>query len=100
MKLTSSLRIATASLVLVVAAAVVAGTSDSASRGKSRSAVKFQGSLLVQLAVSDLDRSIAFYRAFFGIEPSKVRADYAKFEPADPPVNGRTTRGGRLRRRA
>src|SRR5262245_14615044 len=40
----------------------------------------------VSLNVSDLARAIAFYRQLFGIEPAKVRADYAKFEPADPPL--------------
>jgi catechol 2,3-dioxygenase-like lactoylglutathione lyase family enzyme len=39
------------------------------------------------LAVKDLDRSIAFYRTLFGQEPTKVRANYAKFEVAEPPVN-------------
>ncbi len=41
----------------------------------------------VAINASDLDRSIAFYRAFFGQEPAKVRTDYAKFEIADPPLN-------------
>jgi len=40
----------------------------------------------VSLNVSDLSKAIAFYRTLFGIEPAKVRADYAKFEPADPPL--------------
>lgn len=40
----------------------------------------------VSLNVSDLAKSITFYRTLFGIEPAKVRADYAKFEPADPPL--------------
>lgn len=40
----------------------------------------------VALAVSDLERSIAFYRAFLGREPAKVRPDYAKFETDDPPL--------------
>jgi catechol 2,3-dioxygenase-like lactoylglutathione lyase family enzyme len=40
----------------------------------------------VSLNVSDLAKSVAFYRTLFGIEPAKVRSDYAKFEPADPPV--------------
>ena len=38
------------------------------------------------LNVSDLGRSIAFYRELFGIEPAKVHSDYAKFEIAEPPV--------------
>jgi catechol 2,3-dioxygenase-like lactoylglutathione lyase family enzyme len=36
--------------------------------------------------VADLPRSVAFFRTLLGIEPAKVRADYAKFEPADPPL--------------
>lgn len=36
--------------------------------------------------VTDLDRAVAFYRVLFGAEPVKCHADYAKFEPADPPV--------------
>jgi catechol 2,3-dioxygenase-like lactoylglutathione lyase family enzyme len=38
------------------------------------------------LNVSDLGRSISFYRVLFGIEPAKVRSDYAKFELPDPPL--------------
>src|SRR5262245_5570352 len=38
------------------------------------------------LNVSELDRSVAFYRTLFGIEPAKVRPDYAKFELAEPPL--------------
>ena len=30
---------------------------------------------------------IEFYRKLFGIEPSKVRRGYAKFDVADPPLN-------------
>jgi catechol 2,3-dioxygenase-like lactoylglutathione lyase family enzyme len=40
----------------------------------------------VSLNVSDLHKAIAFYRSLFGIEPAKVRDDYAKFEPDDPPL--------------
>lgn len=40
----------------------------------------------LSLNVSDLPRSIAFYRVLFGLAPAKVRADYAKFELDDPPV--------------
>jgi catechol 2,3-dioxygenase-like lactoylglutathione lyase family enzyme len=38
------------------------------------------------LNVSDLERSIAFYRVLLGTEPAKVRRDYAKFELAEPPL--------------
>ena len=47
------------------------------------------------LNVSDLERSIAFYRALFGVEPSKVRAGYAKFEVADPALNFTLNEGRR-----
>jgi len=38
------------------------------------------------LNVSDLARSVAFYRVLFGCEPAKQHADYAKFELEDPPL--------------
>src|SRR5262245_4876613 len=40
----------------------------------------------LSLNVSDLTKSVAFFRTLFGAEPAKVRADYAKFEPDDPPL--------------
>jgi catechol 2,3-dioxygenase-like lactoylglutathione lyase family enzyme len=40
----------------------------------------------ISLNVSDLTRSIAFYRALFGIEPAKSYPDYAKFEVEDPAI--------------
>ncbi len=42
----------------------------------------------VQLAlrVSDLDSSVAFYSALFGVEPSKRRPGYANFAVAEPPL--------------
>lgn len=53
------------------------------------------------LNVSDLDRSIAFYRVLLGAEPAKVRSDYAKFDLSEPPlvlslVPGRPGGGGNL----
>jgi catechol 2,3-dioxygenase-like lactoylglutathione lyase family enzyme len=53
------------------------------------------------LNVSDLNRSIAFYRVLFGLEPAKVRSNYAKFELAEPPlvlslIPGRPVNGGHL----
>jgi catechol 2,3-dioxygenase-like lactoylglutathione lyase family enzyme len=53
------------------------------------------------LNVSDLDRSIAFYRVLFGLEPAKVKSNYAKFELAEPPlvlslIPGRPVNGGHL----
>jgi len=36
--------------------------------------------------VSDLGRSVTFYRVLFGREPAKYHTDYAKFEVDDPPL--------------
>ncbi|MCW7540995.1 VOC family protein [Aquabacterium sp. A7-Y] len=41
----------------------------------------------VSLNVTDLVRSMYFYMHFFGVEPSKVRDGYAKFDLQDPPIN-------------
>ncbi len=40
----------------------------------------------LSLNVADLKKSVEFYRALFGQEPAKVRDDYAKFEPNEPPL--------------
>ena len=37
--------------------------------------------------VKDVEKSIEFYRKLFGIEPSKVRNGYAKFNVSNPPIN-------------
>ncbi len=37
--------------------------------------------------VRSVDRSIEFYRKLLGIEPSKVRKGYAKFDVNNPPLN-------------
>jgi len=39
------------------------------------------------LKVVNVERSIQFYRKMFGIEPSKVRRGYAKFDVQNPPLN-------------
>jgi len=39
------------------------------------------------LNVSDVTESIEFYRKLFGVEPSKVRTGYAKFDVQNPPLN-------------
>jgi catechol 2,3-dioxygenase-like lactoylglutathione lyase family enzyme len=39
------------------------------------------------LNVRDVERSLEFYRKMLGIEPSKVRAGYAKFDVQNPPLN-------------
>lgn len=52
--------------------------------------------LHVNLAVTDLDASIAFYNVLFASEPSVVKSDYAKWMLDDPRVNfAITTRGER-----
>jgi catechol 2,3-dioxygenase-like lactoylglutathione lyase family enzyme len=45
--------------------------------------------LKAHLAINarDVEKSIDFYRRMFGIEPSKVRRGYAKFDVAEPPLN-------------
>jgi catechol 2,3-dioxygenase-like lactoylglutathione lyase family enzyme len=47
------------------------------------------------LTVADVERSIPFYRALFGTEPTKVRPGYAKFEVADPALNFTLNEGDR-----
>jgi predicted enzyme related to lactoylglutathione lyase len=47
------------------------------------------------LTVSDVERSIPFYRALFGVDPSKIRPGYAKFELADPALNFTLNEGER-----
>ena len=39
------------------------------------------------LNVSDIERSVPFYSALFGIEPSKTKPGYAKFEVTEPALN-------------
>src|SRR5262245_5290381 len=43
--------------------------------------------LHVHVAVDDLERSIGFYSALFGSQPTKRKADYAKWMLDDPRVN-------------
>ena len=45
-----------------------------------------QNTFHVALNVRDIPEAVARYRKQLGIEPAKVRHDYAKFEIADPPV--------------
>lgn len=40
----------------------------------------------ISLNVADLDRSVDFYRRFLG-EPTKLKADYAKFVAEEPPIH-------------
>lgn len=39
------------------------------------------------LNVKDVEQSIGFYKKMLGIEPSKVRTGYAKFDVSNPPLN-------------
>lgn len=58
--------------------------------------------LHLSLNVADVDRSVAFYEAFFGMPAHKRRLDYANFDLAEPPLKlalnevTRTAGGGAL----
>jgi catechol 2,3-dioxygenase-like lactoylglutathione lyase family enzyme len=41
----------------------------------------------VSINVHNVTKSIEFYRKMLGIEPSKVRTGYAKFDVQNPPLN-------------
>ena len=41
----------------------------------------------ISINVRNVERSIDFYRRMLGIEPSKIRAGYAKFDVQNPPLN-------------
>ncbi|MCE7933497.1 MAG: glyoxalase/bleomycin resistance/dioxygenase family protein [Chlorobi bacterium CHB2] len=41
----------------------------------------------IALNVNNVAESISFYKKLFGIEPMKVRSNYAKFDVANPPLN-------------
>jgi len=58
------------------------------SKAKSNGAAQVE-TLKVHLAlnVKNVQESIGFYRKLFGIEPSKVRTGYAKFDVHNPPLN-------------
>ena len=47
------------------------------------------------LTVTDVERSIPFYRALFGAEPVKCRPGYAKFSVTQPALNFTLTQGRR-----
>ena len=48
----------------------------------------------VALNVSDLNRSVEFYRAMFGVEPVKCKPGYAKFDIKEPALNLTLSYGG------
>src|SRR2546429_7722637 len=41
----------------------------------------------LSLNVRNVEQSIDFYRKLLGIEPSKIRTGYAKFDVKNPPLN-------------
>jgi predicted enzyme related to lactoylglutathione lyase len=41
----------------------------------------------LSINVSSVEESIKFYSRMFGVEPVKVRPDYAKFDISNPPLN-------------
>ncbi len=53
-----------------------------------------QNAFHVALYVDDIDAAVGRYKKILGMEPAKVRHDYAKFEIADPPVILSLNRGG------
>jgi catechol 2,3-dioxygenase-like lactoylglutathione lyase family enzyme len=55
---------------------------------ESKTAIPVQ-TLKVHLAINvrDVEKSLDFYRRMLGIEPSKVRRGYAKFDVQNPPLN-------------
>lgn len=65
-------------------------------------AVKQTKTSKVHLAifVEDVPASAGFYRKLFGIEPSKVRKGYAKFDVANPPLNLTLNQSARAERGA
>jgi catechol 2,3-dioxygenase-like lactoylglutathione lyase family enzyme len=53
-----------------------------------------QNTFHVSLYVDDIPTAVARYQKILGVEPAKVRHDYAKFELVDPPVIFSLARGG------
>jgi catechol 2,3-dioxygenase-like lactoylglutathione lyase family enzyme len=47
------------------------------------------------LTVADVERSIPFYEALFGVAPEKRKPGYAKFSVAEPALNFTLTQGQR-----
>ncbi len=41
----------------------------------------------ISLNVTNVEKSIEFYKKMLGVEPVKIKSDYAKFDIADPPLN-------------
>ena len=55
----------------------------------NQSAVNFLGErrIHIGIAVTDLELSQLFYQTLLGVNPSKIRSNYVKFEPSEPSVN-------------
>ncbi len=51
----------------------------------------------VNVAVTDLDQSIGFYRTLFGQEPTVKKSDYAKWMLEDPRINFSISESSRSR---
>ena len=51
----------------------------------------------VNVAVSDLERSVEFYKVLFGEEPTLQKEDYAKWMLDDPRLNFSVSRSSRSR---
>lgn len=49
----------------------------------------------VSVAVADLDRSTQFYSTLFGVEPTVLKSDYAKWMLEDPRINFSISTGNR-----
>ncbi len=41
----------------------------------------------ISLNVGNVTESVEFYKKMFGVEPLKLKSDYAKFDVANPPLN-------------
>src|SRR5437870_3654723 len=41
----------------------------------------------ISLNVSSIAESVEFYKKMFGLEPFKLKSDYAKFDVENPPLN-------------
>ena len=54
---------------------------------EARTALQSLPKAHVAINVKDVEQSIGFYKKLFGIEPSKVRKGYAKFNVENPPLN-------------
>ena len=48
--------------------------------------LEFTGGFHVCVVAQDFQRSIAFYRSLFGVEPAKLRPGYANFAITEPPL--------------